>query len=55
MKKDNAARTSQHPAEKARGAEIILRHPWQRYVFIGGLIGIVLLILVLRLVSLAAS
>ena len=36
-----------YPAEKARGAEIILRRPWQRYVFFGGLVGIVLLLLML--------
>lgn len=44
-----------YPAEKARGAEIILRRRWQKYVFFGGLIGIVLLVLILRLVSLASS
>lgn len=27
-----------YPAEKARGGEIILRHPWQRLVFFGGLV-----------------
>ena len=30
-----------YPAEKARGAEIELRRPWQRYVFIAGLAGAV--------------
>ncbi len=44
-----------YPAEKARGAEIILKRRWQKYVFFGGLIGIVLLVLILRLVSLASS
>ena len=27
-----------YPADKARGATIELRRPWQRYVFAGGLI-----------------
>jgi hypothetical protein len=36
-----------YPAEKARGGEIILRRPWQRIVFIGGLVGCVLLVLIL--------
>ncbi len=40
-----------YPAEKARGATIDLRRPWQRYVFIGGLVGIVVLLLVLRLLT----
>jgi hypothetical protein len=29
---------SPYPAEKARGAEIILRRPWQRPVFVLGLV-----------------
>ena len=37
-----------YPAEKARGAEIILRKPWQRMVFFGGLIALVVLVLLLR-------
>jgi len=35
------------PAEKARQGEIVLRHRWQRIVFIGGLAGCVLLVLIL--------
>jgi hypothetical protein len=31
-----------YPADKARGAEIELRRPWQRYVFIAGLAGAVI-------------
>jgi hypothetical protein len=38
-----------YPAEKARGGEIILRKPWQRALFIDGLVGMVVLILILRL------
>jgi hypothetical protein len=38
-----------YPAEKARGGEIILRTPLQRWVFIAGLVGAVVLVLVLAL------
>ena len=40
-----------YPADKARGATIELRRPWQRCVFIGGLAGIVVLLIVLRLAA----
>jgi hypothetical protein len=39
-----------YPAEKARGGEIILRTPLQRWVFIAGLAGAVILVLALALV-----
>jgi hypothetical protein len=29
-----------YPADKARQGEIILRRPWQRWLFFGGLIGV---------------
>jgi len=45
--------TEQYDVEKARGGEIILRRPWQRYVFIGGLVGAVLLVIILSIISLA--
>jgi len=38
-----------YPADKARSAEIVLRRPWQRYVFIGGLAAAVLVALVATL------
>ena len=38
-------------AEDARGAEIILRKRRSRVIFIAGLVGIVVLILVLRFVA----
>jgi hypothetical protein len=38
-----------YPAEKARSGEIILKTPLQRYVFIAGLAGAVLLVLALTL------
>jgi cellobiose-specific phosphotransferase system component IIC len=37
---------SAYPAEKARGGEIILRRPWQRAVFMGGLAGCIVLLLI---------
>jgi hypothetical protein len=40
-----------YPAEKARGGEIILRTRFRRIVFLGGLVGafvLVLLLLILR-------
>jgi hypothetical protein len=36
-----------YPAEKARGGEIVLRSRRQRIIFIGGLVGCVLLVLIL--------
>ncbi len=39
-----------YPAEKARGGEIILRTPARRAIFLGGLVGAVLLIIILSLV-----
>lgn len=33
------SREDPYPAEKARGATIEFRRPWQRIVFIGGLFG----------------
>jgi hypothetical protein len=38
-----------YPAEKARGSEIILNTPLKRWIFISGLVGAVLLVLVLAL------
>jgi hypothetical protein len=43
-----------YPAEKARGGEIILDTPLRRWVFIGGLTGAIVLVLVLSLVRWAA-
>lgn len=42
-------RQEPYPAEKARGAEIILDTPLKRWVFIAGLAGVVALVLVLSL------
>lgn len=40
------------PADKARGGEIILRTRWHRIIFIAGLAGSVLLVLILSLIGL---
>jgi hypothetical protein len=37
-----------YPASKARGADIVLRKRWQRWVFIGGLVAAVVLALIVR-------
>ena len=42
---DSTKPEAPYPAEKARGGEIILRKPWQRWIFIAGLAGCVLLAL----------
>ena len=39
-----------YPAEKARGGEVVLRTRWQRVVFIAGLGGVFVLLLVLMVV-----
>jgi hypothetical protein len=41
--RDNLA---SYPAEKARQGEIILKRPWQRAVFIAGLAGAALLLVI---------
>ena len=40
-----------YPAEKARGGEIILRTPLRRAIFVGGLVGIAVLLLLLAVLS----
>jgi hypothetical protein len=40
-----------YPAEKARGGEIILRTPARRVIFIAGLAGAVILVLLLQLMA----
>lgn len=44
-----APRERSYPAEKARGGEIILRTPLRRWIFIAGLAGAVVLVLLLAL------
>jgi hypothetical protein len=45
-------RPKPYPAEKARQGEIVLRTPWQRWIFIGALVACVLLVIAFRLVAL---
>lgn len=40
-----------YPADKARQGEIILKRPWMRAVFLGGLVGVVALGFALSLTS----
>ena len=44
-----------YPADEARGAEVILNTPLRKWIFFGGLIGAILLVLVLSLVRLGSS
>jgi hypothetical protein len=48
---DVSSRPQPYPAEKARGGEIILRTRARRIVFIAGLVGLVVLLLLLRLLA----
>jgi hypothetical protein len=36
-----------YPGQKARGGNVVLRRPWERLVFIAGLVGAVVLVLVI--------
>jgi hypothetical protein len=38
-----------YPAEKARSGEVVLKKPLQRWVFVAGLVGAILLVLILSL------
>jgi hypothetical protein len=49
--RDNRNEPKPYPAEKARQGEIILRRPWQRYVFFGALVGMVILLLALGMIA----
>jgi hypothetical protein len=40
-----------YPAEKARGGEIILRTPLRRFVFIGGLVAVLVVALLARFLA----
>jgi len=42
-------RQKRYPAEKARGGDIVLNTPFKRWIFISGLVGAVVLVLVLGL------
>ena len=47
MVREGPPEPAPYPAEKARGGEIILRTPLRRMIFIGGLIGAVIIGLVI--------
>ena len=49
MVREGPPQPAPYPADKARGSEIILRKPWQRFVFIAGLAMLVILLLALYL------
>ena len=44
-----------YPADQARGAEVILNTPLRKWLFIGGLIGAIVLVLVLSLIRLGSG
>jgi hypothetical protein len=50
MVREGPAQPVPYPAEKARGGEIILKSPARRAIFVAGLIGAVVLVLVLALI-----
>jgi hypothetical protein len=47
--RDGPPQPAPYPAEKARGGEIILRTPLRRMIFVGGLVGVVVLVLLLSI------
>jgi hypothetical protein len=47
MVREGPAQPAPYPAEKARGGEIVLKTRTRRMVFVAGLIGAVVLVLVL--------
>lgn len=44
-----------YPADKARGAEVILNTPLRKWVFFGGLVGAIVLVLALSFIRLGSS
>jgi hypothetical protein len=52
MVRESPPQPPPYPAEKARGGEIILRRRWQRVIFIAGLTGLFVLVLVMLALSL---
>ena len=58
MTKDASAQATPsrpYPADKARGAEVVLNTPLRKWIFFGGLSGAILLVLVLSLVRLGSG
>jgi hypothetical protein len=44
-----------YPADKARGAEVILKTPLRKWIFFGGLVGAIVLVLALSLIRLESN
>jgi hypothetical protein len=44
-----------YPADKARGAEVILNTPLRKWIFFGGLVGAIVLVLALSLIRLGSN
>jgi len=44
-----------YPADKARGAEVILNTPLRKWVFFGGLVGAIVLVFALSVIRLGSS
>ena len=44
-----------YPADKARGAEVILNTPLRKWIFFGGLVGATVLVLALSLIRLGSN
>ena len=44
-----------YPADKARGAEVILNTPLRRWIFFGGLVGAIVLVLALSFIRLGSG
>ena len=43
-----------YPADKARGAEVILSTPLRRWIFFGGLVGAIVLVLAMSFIRLGS-
>ena len=44
-----------YPADEARSAEVILNTPFRKWVFFGGLVGAIVLVLALSLIRLGSG
>ena len=44
-----------YPADEARGAEVILNTPLRKWIFFGGIVGAIVLVLALSLIRLGSS
>jgi uncharacterized membrane protein YdcZ (DUF606 family) len=44
-----------YPTDEARGAEVVLNTPLRKWIFFGGIVGAILLVLALSLIRLGSS